>query len=286
MGTSGLATFNSASVSTTLEVTGATTLQGATTVNNALSVDSNGAVADGNTLVVDDTSTRITSGSNVLTVDSTNGTTVDGNLTVNGTITSYNPLANSGITNGNSSMLIDGANSQVTITADDNASATDGQGSITLSKTEAALIVTNSNGNAHGLTVTEAQTELSGGTNSTSLTLDDSGATFSDSVTSGPARVTGIANGVNPYDAPNMRQLRGVATRAYSGIASVAALSAIPEPTPGKRYSIGVGMGHYAGEKALAVGFKSQVNERLRFSSAIGRSHGNTSTNIGVGYSW
>ena len=286
LSTSGLATLNAASVSTTLEVTGATTLQGATTVNNTLAVDSNGAAAGGNTLTVDATSSRISSGSNTLTVDATNGTTIDGNLTVNGTITTFNPIANSGISNGNNSVLISGANNQVTITADDNATTADGRGNFSLSNSEATLTVTNSSGNSHGLTVTETQTELTGGSQSTSMVLDDNGATFSDSNTSAPVKVTGIADGTDSFDAANIRQLNGVATTAYAGIASVAALAAIPAPVPGKRYSLGVGLGHYAGEEALAVGFKSNLGNNMRFSTAIGRSHGHTTTNMGLGFSW
>ncbi|MES9855563.1 MAG: YadA C-terminal domain-containing protein, partial [Sedimenticola sp.] len=244
------------------------------------------STAGGNTLEVDDTSTRITSGTNSLTVDATTGTSINGNLTVNGTITTFNPIANSGITNGNNSVLISGANNEISITADDNANTTDGRGNISISNTQATVTVTNSSGNTHGLTVSETETELSGGSNSTTITLDDNGATFSDSVTSGPVKVTGVANGVDHFDAVNRSQLNGVATRAYSGIASVAALAAIPEPIPGKRYSLGVGLGHYAGEEALAIGFKSNIGNSMRFSTAIGRSHGNTTTNAGLGFSW
>ena len=38
------------------------------------------------------------------------------------------------------------------------------------------------------------------------LTLNDSGATFSNAATGAPTRVTGVANGAGDFDAVNVRQ--------------------------------------------------------------------------------
>ncbi|MES9938576.1 MAG: YadA-like family protein, partial [Sedimenticola sp.] len=136
--------------------------------------------------------------------------------------------------------------------------------------------------NTHGLVITETETVLTGGSTSTSLTLNDAGATFTNTDTGGPARVTGVADGVGKYDAVNVNQLKS----AYAGIASVAALAAVPEAQPGKRHSLGMGLGYYEGEQALAIGYKSRLSDRVSLSGGIGRSRGNTSANLGIGLSW
>ncbi|MES9938182.1 MAG: YadA-like family protein [Sedimenticola sp.] len=311
MSTSGLATLNStsvtnnasvggalsvtgnASVGGTLDVTGATTLSslntsgavtvaGATTLNSTLSVDSNGATAGGNTLTVDATEVSMASGTNSLTVDATNGTTIEGNLTVNGNIVGFSPTTSSGITNGNSSISVGGTENDVIIIADDNSIESDGRGKITVSQERIDVAVINTSGNTHGLVITETETVLTGGSTSTSLTLNDAGATFSNTDTGGPARVTGVADGVGKHDAVNVNQLKS----AYAGIASVAALAAIPEAQPGKRHSLGMGLGYYEGEQALAIGYKSRLSEHFSLSGGIGRSRGNTSANLGIGLSW
>ncbi|OOZ37118.1 YadA C-terminal domain-containing protein, partial [Solemya velesiana gill symbiont] len=52
------------------------------------------------------------------------------------------------------------------------------------------------------------------------------------------------------------------------------------------RDPLGMGVGYYEGEKAIAVGYKSRFNNRMSFSTGIGRSRGNTTANVGVGFSW
>jgi hypothetical protein len=52
----------------------------------------------------------------------------------------------------------------------------------------AALTLTNGDGNTHGIVVTETQTTMSGGRNSTSMTLHDDGATFANSTNGQTAR--------------------------------------------------------------------------------------------------
>ncbi|MBT6651936.1 MAG: hypothetical protein HOB39_04270 [Gammaproteobacteria bacterium] len=56
-------------------------------------------------------------------------------------------------------------------------------------------------GIAHGLVVQNDQTILSGGVNSTYITLDEKGASFAHPITGAPSRVMGVADGVDPMDA-------------------------------------------------------------------------------------
>lgn len=74
--------------------------------------------------------------------------------------------------------------------------------------TDASLV----NSTGHGVVVSDTATVISGGTTSTTLTLDDTGATFADTVTGGPALVHGVADGVVATDAVNKGQLDAEAT--------------------------------------------------------------------------
>lgn len=117
-------------------------------------------------------------------------------------------------------------------------------------------------------------------------------------------RVTQVADGVSAYDAVNVRQLQQVYSNtnrrfdlvdqrvkdlrkeSFAGIASVAALAAIPDPKPGRKNSVGVGYGNYKGENALAVGFKSDVSENLRLTTGVATARDDMTANIGLGWSW
>lgn len=167
-------------------------------------------------------------------------------------------------------------------------------GEITMSNgvatgSSAALTMTNGLGNTHGIVITEDRTVISGGTRSSSMTLNDNGATFSNAATGLPIQVHGVADGTNPYDAVNKRQLDKVATRAYSGIAQIAAMQAVPAPIAGKNYSIGMGGGFYAGQQAIAFGGKAIVGENVSVGASVATGFGNTSdmaASVGAGFSW
>ena len=136
-------------------------------------------------------------------------------------------------------------------------------------------------------------TAITGGT--TTMTVDNSGMTLNNK------QIHGVADGVADTDAVNVRQLTTVSgqigaltqrvdqleDRAFAGIASVAALSAIPAPPPGKRFTVGAGVGTYASKNALAIGFRGAVADNV--SVTLGVSHNSeskTAANAGVGFSW
>ena len=152
--------------------------------------------------------------------------------------------------------------------------------------TTAALTVTNGIGNVHGIVVTENQTTLSGGTQSTSLSLTNGGATFSSASTGGPVRVTGVADGTQDFDAVNYRQLRKVA----GGVASVAAMANIPNVDSDKTFLVGVGLGSYQGANALAFGSTLRLGMnsvvRASVSTITGGNVKGTSYGVGAGFSW
>ena len=84
----------------------------------------------------------------------------------------------------------------------------------------------------------------------------------------------------------NYKQFSNLRDRAYSGIASVAALAAIPSPMPGKNYSIGTGFGNYAGESAVALGAKANVGGNVSLAAGFGYTGDDVTTNVGLGFSW
>jgi len=99
--------------------------------------------------------------------------------------------------------------------------------------------------------------------------------------------VTGVADGYAPFDAVNRRQLDGLEYTLSSGIASIAALAAIPNPVPGKNTSIGLGYGNYNSESAVALGMKANIpqsNISLAVGAGFAKKH--TTTNVGISFSF
>ena len=149
-------------------------------------------------------------------------------------------------------------------------------------QTTGSMVVTNGVGNTHGFVVTETEAVMSGGVNSTSLTLDDRGATFSNSATGAPVTVTGVADGSADFDAVNVRQYA-------HAIAAVSASAHIPAPQPGKDMSVGLGVGHYMGKTALAFGgnFRVSANAMIKASISSGLNGGSKPVvGVGAGWSW
>lgn len=107
-----------------------------------------------------------------------------------------------------------------------------------------------------------------GATDSGNLTVNDNGVTLDNH--GSPARLRGVADGVNDYDGVNVHQLNRLTRNAYSGIAQIAAMTAIPAPAQGHRYAFGVGVGTYGGEQAIAVGAKATVTDNLMVAGSLG----------------
>ena len=145
----------------------------------------------------------------------------------------------------------------------------------------AAVTVTNGYGNTHGLVVSESQTTLSGGTQSSSLALTDRAATFSNAQTGAPITVTGVANGRADFDAVNVRQFAGA-------IAAVTAQANIPALSAGQDRNFGIGLGHFMGKSALAMGLtvRGAGNAVYKATLSSGLSTGTTKAVLGVGASW
>ncbi|MBK5915450.1 beta strand repeat-containing protein [Rhodocyclus purpureus] len=185
-------------------------------------------------------------------------------------------------TNGNSAIVLKGATAtHVVVDANGKLSMSNGP----VDQTSASMTISNGYGNVHGLVVNEQQATLSGGTRSTSLTLNDNGAFFSNSATGKPVRVTGVQDGTSSFDAVNFRQLRQV----YAGVAGTAAMANIPQVDQNKTFSVGVGLGNFQGMTAVAVGasYRMAPDAVLKASvSSVNGDGNNVVAAVGAGFSW
>jgi hypothetical protein len=140
-----------------------------------------------------------------------------------------------------------------------------------------------------GLTVLPTATTLSGGglNNPSQLSLTATGASFGNGSSGAPITVTGVADGVNPYDAVNMRQLNQMTNIVSTGVASIAAMSNIPDLSPTKKFGIGVGYGNFQGNSAVAIGASGRLSSALTVKASVGSGYNsNTSVGTGLTFSW
>ena len=101
------------------------------------------------------------------------------------------------------------------------------------------------------------------------------------------AALNNFANEVDSRFNAVDRRIDKVEEVANAGVASVAALAAIPSPAYGKRFSVGAGLGNYASESAVAVGFRAAITESTSVTAGVSRNTASkTAANLGVGYSW
>ena len=261
-GTSGLSSTGGANISgTSTTINSATNQIGAATSNNTISGVTTTIDSATNTIGVANSSTNIIQGDTATITGTSRVTATSGNS--------------------NLALLPDSAQG----------ARVDAAGKITmgtLDQSTAALTVTNGQGNTHGFVVNETSATMSGGTHSTSLTLNDGGARFSNASSGGPVRVTGVAAGRHDYDAVNYRQLKSV----KAGIAGIAAMTNIPQVEQYKKFTLGIGLGHYDGTTAMAVGASARLSENAVIKASIsngiagGGSRKSTVYGVGAGFSW
>jgi len=262
------------------------------------------------TAVTGDFSVNAGGGTSEFTVG-TDSVTIVGATSITGE-TNINTIGTAGATN-----TITGANNNITATTSNTMGVT-GDSSVTTTATQLTAVTADGSGLAvnnggdvsvlnntgHGLTVSPTETVVSGGTTPTTLTLGNSGATFANTATGGPARVTSIADGINNYDAVNIHQFRTMEDlanmrftsiedsiqKANIGITSVSALAAIPAVLPGKRFAIGAGYGYFESENTVAFGMKANFGDHLSVTAGVGfgvgRSDSTYSANAGFSLSF
>lgn len=162
-----------------------------------------------------------------------------------------------------------GGHTDSVLIVDDNTTGTGTAGSVTIDGVGTVATADNAGNTA---TLSGTNLDFSAGGTLTNVT------TINGTAVSSLATTTQI----NALDS----RIDRVSEKAYSGIASVAALAAIPGPAEGKRFSVGVGVGHYEGESAFAVGANASVTPNLNVKVGVGHSSGNTTANAGASFSW
>ncbi len=224
--------------------------------------------------------------SSVNTIGNSNAATSVTTRGGNATSVVANNVASLTVTGGTSSLPGHGSNTTTgkLMVSNTGGASVDANGKITADNStapSASLTLTNGLGNTHGIVVTESQTTMSGGTQSSSLTLNNRAATFSQSQSGAPITVTGVANGAADFDAVNVRQFAGA-------IAAVTAAANIPSPEAGKTTSVGLGLGSFMGKSALSMGVVHQMQKgpTLKFSVAGGLDEGGQTPTVGLGAGW
>ena len=96
-------------------------------------------------------------------------------------------------------------------------------------------------------------------------------------------RITNLAPGISGTDAVNLNQLNNGLKLSYQGVAGVAALNGIPVVPSDKKFSIGVGVGNYQGQSALAVGGNVRFSDTVVGKFGLGVSDSNVTSSAGVG---
>ena len=96
-------------------------------------------------------------------------------------------------------------------------------------------------------------------------------------------RITNLSPGITGTDAVNLNQLNSGLKLSYQGIAGVAALNGIPTVPSDKKFNVGVGVGNYQGQSALAVGGNVRFSDSVIGKFGLGISDSNITSSAGVG---
>lgn len=132
-----------------------------------------------------------------------------------------------------------------------------------------------------------------GGNNDKSVSVTSSG------LNNGGNRITHVAPGIADTDAVNVFQLNAldnkltkhinhVADDANAGTASAIAATNLPQPHHSGKSMVSVGLGHYQGESAIAIGAStiSDNGKWIMKGSVSIDTQSNTGVGVGVGYQW
>ena len=254
--------------------------------------------------------TTILSTSGAATLNSaaiTNNATVGGTLTVTGTTTT-NGLNNTGtfVNTGDfaatatNEAMTRGAMLAVTQEGVSILSTADGESynnALLMNATGPAQLLGNFevrgiNGEAGGSLTVTGTTTLTGALTAnggiTTTTLNTSGAvSVGGTLNMNDNKITNVANGTAAGDAVNFGQLQETRKLLSGGIASSAAMANIPLVDTTKKFAVGVGLGGYDGQSALAVGGSYRVNPMTVIRGSVaGGSASKTAVGVGVGFSW
>ena len=272
----GALSANGGTTTTTLNVTGASTTNGITNTGDisTTTLNSTGNTSVGGALAVTGASTTngITNTGNIstTTLNSTGNTSVGGALAVTGASTT------NGITN-------TGNISTTTLNSTSNTSV-GGALAVTGASTTNGISNTGNISNSGAVNTATLNTT---GNAAVGGTLAVTGGTTTHGINNSMSQISGVADGTSTNDAVNYGQLQDTRKLLSRGIASVTAMANIPAVDQGKTFSVGMGVGSFDSNTAVALGASYRVapSAVLR-ASVAGGSGGKTAFGVGVGGSW
>ena len=159
-----------------------------------------------------------------------------------------------------------------------------GVGQVAVSADQVRVTLQNGGSEAHGLVVERDRTTLSGGTNTTTMTLDDRGVTFEGN---SPVQIHGVADGTADTDAVNRSQLDDLEDEALRGIAISMAMDSFL-PDPGKKFRVNFGSAVYKGQGALGITGAGRIREDVILYFGVGSDMGfhEVGGKAGVSFQW
>lgn len=178
-----------------------------------------------------------------------------------------------------------------------NVTNTAGTSTITLNGATGAITATSVTANAYNV----ANVVASDSVTAPNAYLGGAGAEVDvaagTAVTFNGNRLQGVGAATAGTDAVNLNQLNGVRnnlqnqisdnrTEARRGVAGASAIAGIPALESGKQYNFGVGLGHYKGESALALGGNARFDANTVGRLAVGFSGSDATVSAGVGWSF
>jgi hypothetical protein len=261
---------------TTLNVTGASTTTGVTNTGN---ISNSGAV---NTATLNTTGNASVGGALAVTgASTTNGVTNTGAIKTT-TLAVTGASTTTGVTN-TGNINNSGAVNTATLNATGNASV---GGTLAVTGASTTTGVTNT-GNISNSGAVNTATLNTTGNASVGGALAVTGSTSTHGIDNNMSQIRGVANGTSTNDAVNYGQLQDTQKLLARGIASVTAMANIPALDQNKTFSVGLGLGSFDSNTAVALGASYRVspNAVLRGSIA-GGSSGSTAFGVGIGGSW
>jgi len=178
-----------------------------------------------------------------------------------------------------------------------NVTNTTGTSTITLNGGTGAITATSVTANAYNVANVVASDSIT----SPNAYLGGSGAEVDvaagTAVTFNGNRLQEVGAATVGTDAVNLSQLNGVRnslqsqisdnrTESRRGVAGASAIAGIPALDSGKQYNFGVGLGHYKGESALALGGNARFDAKTVGRLAVGFSGSDATVSAGVGWSF
>jgi hypothetical protein len=201
-----------------------------------------------------------------------------GNVDASGDVTALGIVQGTTVTDGTATLTGGSLTNAVDVTASGvvtGGTLTDGVASLNAGALTGVTTIT-----------TTGNVSVGGNLNMNGNTINNVGAGVLSTDAVNKGQLDAATTGINTQIGGLRREIGEVADKAYSGIAAAIAMTNLPAPIAGKRYSVGGGYGHYAGQNAFAVGVAANLLENVAVKASFSRTESETGAGVGFGYSW